>query len=66
MDDMFLRPERPFVLVLENDLGDQLINYFETEDELNISAGIYQRSSKFKPYEAFEMGSVRGIEITPE
>lgn len=63
MDSMFFRPDKPFVLVCEDDAGYQLINYFETEEEMMMEAGIISRSSRYTPYEAFEMKSVRDIEL---
>lgn len=60
--NMFLKPERPFLLIAEDSNGEVSYSWLETEEELTEVA------NEFKSYgltitDSIEIGSVREIEL---
>lgn len=61
-ENIFTKPERPFLLIGTNDLGENILAWLETEEEL------IQTAKEFKEVglditDSIEIGSVREIEL---
>lgn len=64
MDDLFVKPDIPFIAVYENDKGYQLINYFSTYERLVVASNEFLHNNPgYRLFDAFEIGSMRNIDI---
>lgn len=65
MENIFTKPERPFLLLSQDDEGNVSYSWLETEDELQEVASELKGCGN-KIIDAIEIGSCRTIEVTPD
>jgi hypothetical protein len=58
MDNIFLKPEKPFLLLSKDGEGHDVITWHETEEDLVWCA---RNNKAVIPYDAIEIGSSRDI-----
>lgn len=57
----FLRPEKPFLLIMENEKRKKVIYWYETEDELIQDKMNLEKEHNLKLVDAIEIGDCRDV-----
>lgn len=57
----FLKPEKPFLLIMENDNEEKIVYWYETEDELISDKSNLEREHNLHLVDAIEIGDCRDV-----
>lgn len=57
----FLKPEKPFLLIMENDNEEKIVYWYETENELISDKSNLEREHNLHLVDAIEIGDCRDV-----
>ena len=57
----FLKPEKPFLLIMENDNEEKVVYWYQTEEELIIDKCNLEREHNLHLVDAIEIGDCRDV-----